>query len=147
MKPIQTILLAVDFSDHSTAATDTAMELARKFGAEIHVVHAYELHIPMVSPYEVAIPDLYIEESHEAASKKLAEIEGNIRNAGLPVETHLENPPAAIAITRIAEQIGADLIVIGTRGNTGLKHFVLGSVAERTLRLASCSVLTVKLPE
>ena len=50
----------------------------------------------------------------------------------------------AEAIGRQAEEIGADLIVMGTRGLTGLKHVLLGSVAERTLRVAPCAVLTVK---
>jgi nucleotide-binding universal stress UspA family protein len=52
--------------------------------------------------------------------------------------------PAAPAIAKAAEDFAADLIVMGTRGNTGLKHVLLGSVAERTLRLAPCSVLAVK---
>jgi nucleotide-binding universal stress UspA family protein len=48
------------------------------------------------------------------------------------------------AILAVAREIGADLIVMGTHGHTGLKHALLGSVAERTVRLAPCSVLTVK---
>ena len=47
-------------------------------------------------------------------------------------------------LTRAAEELGADLIIMGTRGNTGLKHVILGSVAERTIRHAPCSVWTVK---
>jgi nucleotide-binding universal stress UspA family protein len=60
------------------------------------------------------------------------------------VSTQLAEAPAARAIARAAEETRADLIVMGTRGNSGLKHLVLGSVAERTLRRAPCSVLTVK---
>ena len=55
--------------------------------------------------------------------------------------------PAASAIVEVAGEAKADLIVMGTRGHTGLKHVLLGSVAERTLRLAPCAVLTVKKPE
>jgi nucleotide-binding universal stress UspA family protein len=147
MKSIQTILLAVDFSDHSIAATEAATAFAIEFGAEIHVVHAFELHIPFVSAREIAVPEPYIEESRAIAANKLAEVEEKIRKAGVRVESHLEGPPAVDAITRVAKQVGADLIVMGTRGNTGVKHFLLGSVAERTQRIAPCSVLTVRLPD
>ena len=58
--------------------------------------------------------------------------------------SHLSEVPAASAIVDLAEELGADLIIMGTRGHTGLKHVLLGSVAERTLRHAPCSVLTVK---
>jgi len=102
---------------------------------------------PLVSPYQVAIPDLYLRESRDSAKKQLDAMVETARAAGAKVETHFTEAPAAHAITRIAEDIGADLIVVGTRGNTGLKHLVLGSVAERTLRLAPCSVLTIKMPE
>jgi nucleotide-binding universal stress UspA family protein len=52
-----------------------------------------------------------------------------------------------MTIPATAEEIGADLIVMGTRGLTGLKHVLLGSVAERTIRVAACPVLTVKVAE
>jgi nucleotide-binding universal stress UspA family protein len=59
-------------------------------------------------------------------------------------ESHLAGAPPAHALCETAEQIGVDWIVTGSRGLTGLKHVVLGSVAARTLRHATCSVLTVK---
>ena len=60
--------------------------------------------------------------------------------------TQLLESPAAPALAEEAERIGANLIVIGTRGHTGFKHLLLGSVAERTVRLAPCAVLTLKGP-
>jgi nucleotide-binding universal stress UspA family protein len=66
------------------------------------------------------------------------------RAAGVLAETHLVEFAAWEAIVETAKQIKADLIVMGTRGLTGLKHALLGSVAERTLRFAPCPVLTVK---
>ena len=63
---------------------------------------------------------------------------------GIQARSHLTEVPAAPSIARTAEDLGADLIVMGTHGHTGIKHILLGSVAERTLRLAPCSVLTVK---
>ena len=144
MEQIQTIVAAVDFSIHSDRALEIAIDLGRRFGAGLHVVHAFGLPLPLVSPYEVAAPDAYLKESRDAAGLKLAAAADQVSAAGLQVETHLTEVPAAPAIARVAEEVGADLIVMGTRGHTGLKHFVLGSVAERTLRVATCSVLTVK---
>ena len=139
-----TILVAVDFSENSDAAAAAAHELAKQYGATLHVVHAFELVTPLVSPYQVAIPDLYLVESRNAARTRLEEVVAKVGSEGVTVKSHLMEAPAAQAIARIAEEVGADLVVMGTRGTTGLKHLVLGSVAERTLRLAPCSVLTVK---
>jgi len=143
---IEKILVAVDFSDDSGAAVTAACDLAKQFHAELHVVHAFELAAPLVSPYQVAIPDLYLVESRNAATLRLDEVVSKLRADGIAAESHLTEAPAAPAIARTAEELGADLVVMGTRGMTGFKHFVLGSVAERTLRLAPCSVLTVKRP-
>ena len=144
MGSISTIAVAVDFSDHADAAVDTAIELAKGLGAEIHVIHAFDLRVPMITPYEVAIPEPYIEQSREAAAAKLAEVVDTVRKAGVKVGSQLVGSPPPAAIVEAAERVGADLIVMGTRGNTGLKHLLLGSVAEQTLRLAHCAVMTVK---
>jgi universal stress protein A len=70
-----------------------------------------------------------------------------LRATGVKVEGHLTDAPAAPAIAEIAKDVSADLVVMGTHGFTGLRHLLLGSVAERTLRLAPCAVLTVKSGE
>jgi universal stress protein A len=144
MKGFQRILVAVDFSEHSNQALDMAVGLAKEFGAKIDLIHAFDVPVPFVTPYEVAIPDTFMQEARDAAKTKLAALVEKVGGQGLEAQSHLTEVPAATAITRVAEEIGADLIVMGTRGNTGLKHVLLGSVAERTLRHAPCSVLTVK---
>jgi len=144
---IQTILVAIDFSDHAEQAFDAACELAKQWGATLHVVHAFEIITPLVTPYQVSIPDTYLAESRNVALRQLTDRVDKAHALGIKTESHLTESPAAPAIARTAEEIGADLIVMGTRGMTGLKHFVLGSVAERTLRLAPCSVLAVKSAE
>lgn len=144
MRPIRKILVATDFSPNSARALEAAGELAVQFGAEVEVVHAFDLPMPMVTPYEVTVPDSYLEETRNAAAQKLAAAAGTVSARGVEVRTLLGEVPAAPAIAKAAEDFAADLIVIGTRGNTGLKHVLLGSVAERTLRLAPCSVLAVK---
>jgi nucleotide-binding universal stress UspA family protein len=92
----------------------------------------------------VAIPPAYLEESRKAAAAQLAAAVERAREAGVEAESRLDEGPAPHCIAGAAEEIRADLVVVGTHGHTGLKHFVLGSVAERTLRHAPCSVLTVK---
>lgn len=138
------ILVAVDFSEHSSRAVEVGVGLAKQFGAKVDLVHAFDVPVPFVTPYEVAIPDSFMQEARHAAGEKLEAAAGKVKSEKVEVSTHLTEVPAATAITRVAEEIGADLIVMGTRGNTGLKHVLLGSVAERTLRHAPCSVLTVK---
>jgi nucleotide-binding universal stress UspA family protein len=144
---IRNVLVATDFSSHAEAALEAAIELAKNFDARIHLLHAFDVPLPFVSPYEVAIPDSYLEAARQEAARHLAACEAKVEAAGIEVESNLSEVPAAPAIARAAEEVGADLIVMGTRGNTGLKHALLGSVADRTLRLAPCSVLTVKQPE
>lgn len=138
------ILVPLDFSKYADAALELAIELAREHGAEVHLVHAYELPAAVTMAYGIAIPQAVWNGVQEAASARLAEGRKRVEAAGLKAETHLATAPAADAIANAAETIGADLIVMGTRGLTGLKHVLLGSVAERTIRTARCPVLTVK---
>jgi nucleotide-binding universal stress UspA family protein len=145
MKSIRKIVVAVDFSEHVDPVLDAAVDFARKFGAELHLVHAFDVRIPLVTPYEVAIPTAFIEEAREAAATKLDALVRKVAAGGVIAVSHLSEVPAASAIVDMAEELEADLIIMGTRGHTGLKHVLLGSVAERTLRHAPCSVLTVKV--
>jgi nucleotide-binding universal stress UspA family protein len=144
MKNLKALLVATDFSENAHQAVDEAIALAKGSGARIEVVHAFQTPVPIVSPYEVVVPDGFLEQARNAAAKNLRAVVEKISAEGIAVKSHLTEVPAAPAIARLAEELGVDLIVIGTRGNTGLKHVLLGSVAERTLRLAPCSVLTVK---
>jgi nucleotide-binding universal stress UspA family protein len=144
MKTIQKILVAVDFSEYADSVLDVAVEFAKRLSAELHLVHAFDVRIPLVTPYEVAIPTAFIEEAREAAASKLDALIRKVADDGVTATSHLSEVPAASAIVDLAEELGSDLIIMGTRGHTGLKHVLLGSVAERTLRHAPCSVLTVK---
>ena len=144
MKPIESILVAVDFSEHADRALDAAVELAKQFDAGLHLVHAVDTRVPLMSPCEVAIPTSFMAEARGAAASKLDFLVEKVATEGVTAVSHLSEVPAALAIVGLAEELGADLIVMGTRGRTGLKHVLLGSVAERTRRHAPCSVLAVK---
>jgi nucleotide-binding universal stress UspA family protein len=144
MTAFQQILVPVDFSEHANRALDMAIELAKKFAGRIHLIHAYPIHPMLLGPYDIQVPVDFERQFRQAADQQMAACAERVRKAGLAVETTCTPDAPSEAIVRCAEKIGADLIVMGTRGLTGLKHVVLGSVAERTLRLAPCPVLTVK---
>jgi universal stress protein A len=140
----QTFLVPHDFSDDAEAALDAAVELARRLGAELHLLHAYQQPVDVLSPYGVAVPANIGPELRAAALARLREIAEPI--SGLKCQAHAVEGPAASVIAEQAQALGADLVVMGTHGRTGLRHLLLGSVAERTLRAAHCPVLTVKAP-
>ena len=144
MKTIEKIVVAVDFSEYADRALDTAVEFAKQFSGELHLVHALDMRIPQMSQYDFAFPAAFIEEAERAAASKLDVLVQKVAAEGVTATPHLSGVPAASAIVDLAEELGADLIIMGTRGHTGLKHVLLGSVAERTLRHAPCSVLAVK---
>ena len=147
MIEVKTILVPTDFSSHARAALECAIGLAKTFDARIHVMHAYHLPIALTGSDQIAIPRDFWGEIRDAGARKLDKTADLVVQAGLPVEQHLTQAQPSAAIVELADKIGADLIVIGTRGLSGLKHVLLGSVAERTVRHASCPVLTVKDPE
>ena len=144
---IQKILVPVDFSSHSTKAMETAVEFAKAFSAEVHLLHAYSLPVGVVGPYDYQIPANIIGEMRDSAARRIDEEVKKVSDLGVTASGMITEGVPAQAIVDAAEQIGADLIVMGTRGLTGLKHVVLGSVAERTIRHASCAVLTVQDPD
>jgi nucleotide-binding universal stress UspA family protein len=141
---VRQILVPTDFSTHSARALETAIALAKTFRAKIHLLHAYHMPAFVGVPDEVVIPPAFWATVRDAAARKLEKSAESVAAAGVNVETHLAERVAAEAIVEAAAELGIDLVVMGTRGLTGLKHVVLGSVAERTLRLAPCPVLAVK---
>ncbi|MCP3986706.1 MAG: universal stress protein [bacterium] len=142
-EPAKCIVVGVDFSEGASEALDTAVDLAKEFGAALHLVHALDLRIPFVTPYEVSVPDNVIERAHGEAVAKLEEMAQKI--TGLDQVKHeVRSAPPSFALIDAAADLQADLVVTGSRGLSGLKHLVLGSVAERTLRGAPCSVWTVR---
>lgn len=151
MPKIETILVPMDFSTHSEIALDHAVRMGKLFAATIHLLHCHRIDTfsayPYGPPYISDLPEDFDKEVRNAASKKLATYREKVEAQGVTVEQHLGEQAPAEAILTAADKIGADLIVMGTRGLTGLKHVVLGSVTERTLRAATCPVLCVKSEE
>jgi nucleotide-binding universal stress UspA family protein len=140
------ILVPVDFSDDAAAALDRAIELAQHFGARIHLLHAYESLSATASAYGGGIPVDLGERIREAAAVRLEEWRARGAGKGVEIDVHLSSSLPSQAILDTAREVGADMIVMGTRGISGLMHVLVGSVAERTVRHATCPVLTVKQP-
>ncbi len=144
MTSFSRIVVPTDFSDTARMAFLRALALARESNAEVHVCHAIEFVPPMVSPHEMPMPDDVLAQSRAAAETRLDEVVAEGQSAGVHCEGHLLADRADPGISHLAESLHADLIVMGTRGTGRLRHMLLGSVAERTVRHAPCSVLTVK---
>lgn len=144
MKPIRHILCPTDFSPTAQQACDYAAGMARAFGAEIILVHVIpEMNYPTRSfGMAVAFPNLR-EELHQRAQ---AELDRQRQNLGSDLKsiTEVRQGVSHEQILECAKAFHADMIVMGTHGHTGLTHFVLGSTAERVLRMSTCPVLTVR---
>jgi nucleotide-binding universal stress UspA family protein len=144
MEGAKRILVATDFSEQAGRALDAALALASRTKGEVHLVHALEVALPLFEPYAVVLPADWVGEARRLAQEKLEKAQAKVKALGLTGTTHLGDVPAAHAIADRAKSLGADLVVMGTHGHTGLKHVLLGSVAERTVEYAPCSVWTVK---
>jgi nucleotide-binding universal stress UspA family protein len=142
---IRKILVPHDFSPLSRAAFARAEQLAQLSGASIHLLHVLSspmLHaVTPAGPLHLALPDVVTEGARLEAEELLREIASQSR---CEVELHVCEGLPTDMICEVAEKVAADLIVMGTHGREGLSSFLLGSVAERTLRRAPCSVLTVR---
>jgi nucleotide-binding universal stress UspA family protein len=142
----KTFLAPTDFSSSARNAAEEALMLAQSFSARIVFFHAWDLSIL----YRVAYAhELGVSVPTPPLSPEEIEPEWESFLSGLPLEKidwekSFGEGEAASAIVREAEKIRADLIVMGTHGRSGLPHMLLGSVAEKVVRAASCSVLTVK---
>jgi len=140
MDTIRKILVPVDFSDHSLRALEDAIALGKTWNAEIHLLHCYQIHPASIDPYGLAYPEHFERDIRDAAQKRLAEWSDKVTAAGLKAVEHLSARFPSDEITEMADDLGIDLIAMGTRGLSGIKHVLLGSVAERVLRSAPCPV-------
>jgi len=137
----KSILVATDFSDTAHAGFQWAVELARVHDAEIRLVHG--LMLPSQATDFLPSPPDYSEEIQAAALARLDRAANEAREKGCDVETDLRLGMPSQCIMDAAEEDGADLIVIGTRGLTGLSHLLLGSTAQRVVQHAKCPVLAI----
>lgn len=141
----QRILLPSDFSDCSAEAARAARRLAGMFGARLTVLHVLDEPAALDPMFRGEVPlellrgrmEQYAREGMEAF---VAAQFGGVEN----VETRIASGVPYREILREARETGADLIVIGTHGRTGVEHVIFGSTAEKVVRMAPCPVLTIR---
>ncbi len=144
---IRTILVPIDFSPNAAAVLEWAAHLAEEHECPLVLLHAYHLPVDFQQLEGAYLPpDFWTQVKNDAAANLERQAEP-LRARGLRVETVLREGYPASVIEEEAQTRNVDLIVIGTRGHTGLKHLLLGSVAERVVQKAPCAVLTVKSPD
>jgi len=139
---IETILVPTDFSENADRAFATAIHFARAFDARIQLLHVYDIS-DTTTIYEVTFPTGVVDGIRKAASVRLEALKKQAKDEGIESSAELVFGSPSQTIVEHAKGSEVDLIVMGTRGHSLLKQFFLGSVAERTLRLAPCPVLTV----
>lgn len=137
--PKKNVIVPVDFSDESFAAVDTAMELVTNPG-HICVLHALE--DPYTYEYGEGFRPASDESREHHTRQALRERLSDAKYEELRIEVIHDDPPHGIA--EFAQQTKADLIIMPSHGRTGLKRLLIGSVAERVVRLAHCPVLVLR---
>lgn len=142
------VLVAVDFSQPSQHATAWALNYAQAVGARVHLIHVVEPQW-RIADFRAGNDDIRAELDmvFSAAETQLAAIAGSAREQLGTIEEHLTIGRPAAEIVQMATELGADLIVIGTHGHSGLARLFIGSVAETVVRKAPCTVVTVKTPQ
>ena len=136
---MNTVVVPVDFSEESLAAVDTALKIAGS-AKPLHIIHV----LPELSPLEPGeVWETINEQSRtEHAEQALRERLSDPCYADMTVEILFGDPGHAIA--QRAKELEADMIILPSHGRTGLAHLLIGSVAERVVRLAHCPVLVLR---
>lgn len=143
MLPMRTIVYATDFSENAEPAFDLACALAGEGKGKVIVLHVERP--PLASLGGTAgVPPIAPEYDRRSSWEQLQRFRSP--RPEIHLEHRLEFGEPGAVIPRIAREMEADLIVVGTHGRTGLRRFLMGSVAERVVRKASCPVLTVRTP-
>jgi nucleotide-binding universal stress UspA family protein len=137
------ILAPTDFSEYSKTAVASALELAKKFGAKLTILHVVELPPYPVEGYVPPhLSATFLEDLERQATADLAQVVPEAAKVEVARVVAVGTPYRTIIETAEADHV--DLIVMAMAGRTGFSHFILGSIAERVVRTASCPVLTIR---
>jgi len=141
---VKKILAPIDFSEYSMEALRGAMELAKDLDSELHIVHVVAPHFALIDKMrEQARETLMVEEAEE----ELARIRKDDCGNSARVVTQVMVGPPIPKLVEYAKEQQIDLILLATHGRTGIEHLMIGSVAEKLVRAAPCSVLVFRRPK
>ena len=144
------IVFCTDFSTHADEAFKVAKDLAWHYGATLHIVHVmvnFSVSPPLHSTYmPIEYDPKFVEEVTQAAKEAIENRYTAALKDTQPYEVQLLSGYSSTEILRLAKENDCDLIVMGSHGLTGLAHVLFGSTADRVVRKAPCSVLTVRSP-
>jgi nucleotide-binding universal stress UspA family protein len=137
-----TVVVGIDGSDRAAIAFRHALSLAKMSGAKLHVVQVVHPAVPagFSNSYQSQVA---LDRDREEADRIGAEVLAEAEREGVAAEIHHPGGDAADGIINVAESVNADLIVVGNRGMTGAKRFVLGSVPNSVAHRSPCSILIV----
>ena len=148
VKPVfgpKRILVPLDFSELGTVALERAAGLAGQYDASLLILHVVE---PIIYPVDYLVVPREMEEGNlvlfEKARDRLNEIKKELAAENVKAETDVRIGKPYLEITELAKKRKIDLVVLATHGHKGLKHFYLGSTAEKVVRHSPCSVLVVR---
>lgn len=142
IRPFTRVLVGTDFSDHAARAVERAVDLALRYGASLQVAHVWE--VPLVVGGTLTASDYdRISIVEHAARAQLDQAVAALDGSGVAVTALLRSGAPWDRLVTLAGETDADLVVVGTQGRTGLRRVLLGSVAERVVRLSPVPVLTV----
>lgn len=136
---IEEVLIPTDGSDEAGVAIDHGLDLAKRFDATAHVLHVVDVQKTETAPHSEAW--------HQRGEEYVASVADDASREGITVETEIKTGYPADCILAYADEYSIDLVAMGTHGRTGVRRYVLGSVAESVIRLADVPVLTVRLTE
>lgn len=140
----QHILVPTDFSEYADYALDYAITLAQKLQARLTLLHAMDTTPLEVAESATQRSPSYWEDFESDMEQRLEVSLRRIHDAGLQGETCIVHGVPFQSIIDTAQDQGADLIIMSTHGRTGLTHVLMGSVAEKVIRLAPCPVLVTR---
>jgi nucleotide-binding universal stress UspA family protein len=146
MITIKKILFATDFSDCARTAQEYAASFASQYRAELHVLYVMpDIALMMPDPgTSLSLPQNYLVDQKNDAQRSLDKLFPDAAAEGHKIVRSLRMGNPFVEIVKYGEEIGADLIVVGTHGRGALMHLLMGSVAEKVVRKARCPVLSVR---
>ncbi len=141
------IIAAIDFSNATSGVTSAAVEMAKAFGAELHLLHVMEAEPTYtaygLSPNEFPVIHDFHVEARNRAQKTLDEVAAKITAKGITATAHLADGSPLLELEAKAKEIGADMVILGSHGHSVVAALLLGSVAEGMVRKSFVPTLVI----